>query len=118
MFGLAICYKNGEGTEKDLEKAFHYYQKAAEIDHIEAMASLAYSYYSGEETEMNIEKAFYWNQKVMESDKIGSKNEIDLCIECKQLYIGYHWCQQCNSRRFQQDFLKWTSKNEFIDKFV
>src|ERR1043165_924760 len=50
--------------------------------------------------------------------KIGSKNESDLCIECKQPYINYHWCQQCNTRRFQQDFSKWTSKNEFINKFI
>jgi serine/threonine protein kinase len=33
-------------------------------------------------------------------------------------YTDYQWCQQCNSKLFQQEFLKWTSKNEFIDKFI
>ncbi|RGB41655.1 hypothetical protein C1646_685035, partial [Rhizophagus diaphanus] len=113
MFDLA-----GEGTEKDLEKAFHWYQKSAEKDYIRAMFSLAHSYYSGKVTEKSLEKSFYWHQKAMESDQMGSKNEIELCNECKQPYTDYHWCQQCNTRRFQQDFSKWTSKNEFIDKFI
>ncbi|PKK62688.1 hypothetical protein RhiirC2_789989, partial [Rhizophagus irregularis] len=30
MFNLANKYREGEGTEKNLEKAFYWYQKAAE----------------------------------------------------------------------------------------
>jgi hypothetical protein len=41
-----------------------------------------------------------------------------LCNKCNQQYTDYNWCQQCNSKQFQQDFLKWTSKNKFIDKFI
>jgi len=29
MNNLAICYKNREGTEKNLEKTFNWYQKVA-----------------------------------------------------------------------------------------
>src|SRR6185437_6013827 len=32
--------------------------------------------------------------------------------------FAHHWCQQCNIKRFQQDFSKWTSKNKFIDGFI
>ena len=40
-----------------------------------------------------------------------------LCPECnKPTYLG--WCQQCNAKRFQQDFHKWSSGNKFIDKFI
>ena len=28
------------------------------------------------------------------------------------------WCQNCSSKRFQQEFSKWTSGNEHIDKFI
>src|ERR1051325_7268531 len=46
-----------------------------------------------------------------------------LCKECNQpntdYSIGYFsWCQYCNSKRFQNDFNKWTSGNEEIDEFI
>ena len=74
-------------------------------------------YNNGEGTNKNLEKAFYWYQRA-ENDKVNPKNEVESCNECKQPYTGYQWCQQCNTRRFQQDFSKWTSKNEFIDTFI
>jgi hypothetical protein len=83
MHNLALCYVNGEGTEKNLEKAFYWYQKAAESN----------------------------------SD-IYFKNNFKLCDKCNQQYTNYNWCQQCNSKQFQQDFSKWTSKNKFIDKLI
>ncbi|GES81542.1 kinase-like domain-containing protein [Rhizophagus clarus] len=41
-----------------------------------------------------------------------------LCFDCNRSNTSDGWCQYCNSRRFQQDFNKWTSGNEFIDKFI
>jgi hypothetical protein len=120
MHNLAICYYNGKGTERDLEKAFYWSQKAAEGGSVEAMHSLAIRYSNGEGMERDLEKAFYWFQKVVESNnsKISFKNTFELCSGCKQPYTDYQWCQQCNSKQFQQDFLKWTSGNLFIDRFI
>ena len=39
----------------------------------------------------------------------------DLCPGCNE---PIEWCQQCNGKRFQQDFHKWSSGNKFIDKFI
>src|ERR1043165_1865051 len=41
-----------------------------------------------------------------------------LCHECSQLNTGDDWCQSCNSKRFQNDFNKWTSGNKEIDEFI
>ena len=87
-------------------------------DYTIAMHILANHYYNGEGTEKNLEKAFYWHQKAVESNKTNSKNEAEYCNECLQPDTGYQWCQQCNTKQFQQDFSKWTSKNKFIDKFI
>src|ERR1051325_4002223 len=50
--------------------------------------------------------------------KMSENNE--LCPDCNQPNTGLDldWCQNCNSKRFQQDFNKWTSGNELIDKFI
>ena|SRR5581483_6876979 len=43
---------------------------------------------------------------------------LNSCPDCNQSYKHYNWCQNCNSKRFQQDFDKWTSGNELIDNFI
>ncbi|GBB97619.1 hypothetical protein RclHR1_30140001 [Rhizophagus clarus] len=118
MYKLAICYKNGKGTEKSLEKAFYWYQKAVDNGQKEAIYELADCYLNGKGIEKNLEKALYWFQKAEKNDKISSKFKDEICKECKQPYVNYQWCQQCNSKRFKQDFSNWTSKNEYIDKFI
>src|SRR5256885_15726714 len=42
-----------------------------------------------------------------------------ICPDCNEPNTGYtNWCKQCNAKRFQQDFHKWSSGNKFIDKFI
>src|SRR5688572_12458480 len=41
-----------------------------------------------------------------------------LCSDCNKPQASYRWCQNCNSKRFQQDFDKWTSGNKYIDKLI
>ncbi|UZO14384.1 uncharacterized protein OCT59_005843 [Rhizophagus irregularis] len=45
-------------------------------------------------------------------------DEIILCSDCNQPETGVKWCRSCNSKRFRQDFSKWTSGNNFVDKFI
>ncbi|RHZ82117.1 hypothetical protein Glove_114g87 [Diversispora epigaea] len=41
-----------------------------------------------------------------------------ICPECNQDYTSWNWCKSCNSKHFQNDFNKWTSGNNEIDKFI
>src|SRR5438874_11172263 len=57
LFPYTTLFRSGEGTEKSLEKAFYWYQKAAENCDEFAMHRLAECYYNGKGTEKNSEKA-------------------------------------------------------------
>ena len=46
-------------------------------------------------------------------------SEYGLCPECNKPFIDYRkWCNQCNAKRFQQEFPNWTSGNIYIDNFI
>ncbi|RHZ86540.1 hypothetical protein Glove_50g66 [Diversispora epigaea] len=40
------------------------------------------------------------------------------CKECQQANTGLKWCNSCNSKRFQEEFHKWTSGDKEIDEFI
>ncbi|RHZ84242.1 hypothetical protein Glove_84g16 [Diversispora epigaea] len=43
----------------------------------------------------------------------------EMCPECNQKLDKYSpWCKPCNSKHFQNDFNKWTSGNDKIDRFI
>ena len=48
----------------------------------------------------------------------------ELCPDCNQPNTYYvenineSWCRNCNSKRFQRNFKKWTSGNKLIDNFI
>ena len=44
--------------------------------------------------------------------------EFGLCSDCNWPKSDNYLCQNCNSKRFQQEFNQWTSGNEHIDKFI
>ncbi|PKK79144.1 HCP-like protein [Rhizophagus irregularis] len=99
MYYLARCYKNGKGTEKNLEKSFYWYQIAAENGVKKAMNNLAICCYNGEGTEKNLEKAFYWYQKAAEKDYVNAMINLARCYYNgegteKDLEKAFHWFQK------------------------
>ena len=53
--------------------------------------------------------------EISEDSELSSSS--NACPDCNEPN-NYYWCQQCNAKRFQRDFHKWTSGNKFIDKFI
>ncbi|EXX72885.1 Ste20p [Rhizophagus irregularis DAOM 197198w] len=81
------------------------------------MLDLINIYKNNEGIEKNLEKAFYLRKKIVEINN--DNHKFIPCNECKELINTDHeWCQQCNSKYFQQNFSKWTSNNKYIDRFI
>jgi len=56
-------YKNGEGVEKNFEKAVQCYKKAVALGHSDAMNNLGVMYENGEGVERNVYKAYQLYKK-------------------------------------------------------
>lgn len=41
-----------------------------------------------------------------------------ICPECNQEFASFKWCRPCYSTHLENDFDKWTSGDERIDKFI
>src|SRR5688572_523494 len=83
------------GRKKNLEKAFYWFQKAAESDFEMAQYNLASLYKNGEGTEKNLEKAFYWYQKAAENGDIDAQSNLAfLYYEEKNLEKAIYWYQK------------------------
>lgn len=62
---LGLCYKAGFGTEIDLDKAFKYMKKGAELGFEMAYSWLGYMYFQGEGTEINDPEAIKYLSKAV-----------------------------------------------------
>ena len=62
----------------------------------------------------------YYCESCYEKETGVEKNRIEYgkCIECLQVLTGYSNCLSCTRKHFQQDFDKWTSGNEGINKLI
>src|SRR5580700_11488982 len=67
-YKLASCYHHGIGSEKNIDRAFEYYLKAAEQGHRESQFYVGYFYECGLGIEQNFKKAAEWYQKAVESN--------------------------------------------------
>ncbi len=56
-------YARGEGLVKDKNKAFFWYFKSAENNHIDSQVNLANIYIKGDGVEKNYKKASFWYKK-------------------------------------------------------
>src|SRR6266540_6486251 len=57
-------------------------------------------------------------ENISRHEKQVLNQEFGLCYNCNQPKTDHYWCRHCNTKIFQQEFSKWTSGNEHIDKFI
>ncbi|GES86453.1 kinase-like domain-containing protein [Rhizophagus clarus] len=51
-------------------------------------------------------------------EKLLSHQVFGICIKCNKPNSHYYWCKDCYSKKFQQNFGNWTSKNVYVDNFI
>jgi TPR repeat protein len=76
-------YGTGTGTEKNPEKVFEYFQKAADQGYAKAQYALGWMYNTGTGTAQNPEKALEYFQKSADQGHIHSRIEIQKLSESK-----------------------------------
>jgi len=78
---LGYCYDNGDGVEKDPEKAVYWYTKAAEQGDAKAQFYLGVCYYNGEGVEKDLKKAAYWYTQAAEQGDEDAQFNLALCYD-------------------------------------
>ena len=54
----------------------------------------------------------------MDEELKNNYKKYGLCEKCKQPKTRHYWCQEFNTKLFQQNFQNWTSGNHDVDKFI
>ena len=74
MYNLGVMYEHGLGVEQSYERAFEYYEQAADLGLATAQYSLGVMYYKGDGVERDIAKAREWWTKAAAQ---GNENAIN-----------------------------------------
>ncbi len=83
QYRLGCCYENGWGTEITPQKAFEYYQQAADPNHplIPALYKLGCCHENGLGTRINLQKAFKYYQQAADHGYPPALYALGLCYE-------------------------------------
>lgn len=92
-------YYRGRGVEKNEEKAFEWYNRAARAGNIFGMVNVAYAYQHGEGVEQDYKRAFYWYKKSAEAQDARGMNYLADAyykgMGVKQSYIeAFQWYEK------------------------
>ena len=88
-------YERGEGVDKDLARAVHWYEKAAEQGQMRAQLNVARAFHTGKGVEQDFVRAMQWYTKAAEQG--------DACAQCN---IGILYKYGCNG--VEQDLARAT----------
>lgn len=110
MFNIGKMYEEGEELDYDAEKAFKWYNKAANAGHPEAQLALGYYYYFGEGVTESLQDAKYWWQKAADQGNEEAEGNLEYIRELERKAEAAEKAKQAaqeNARRLSN------SKNVF-----
>ena len=73
---VGYTYFNGKGVEKDLEKGFEWYLKAANAGNSSGMTDVGYAYQKGQGVEQHLKKGFEWYLKAANAGDLTGMNNV------------------------------------------
>ena len=96
QYNIGMCFATGEGVDKNLELAFHWFQKSADQGNAVAQNHVGYCYKKGEGVEMDLELAFHWFQKSADQGNAVAQKNLGFCYTTgegveKNLDLAFHW---------------------------
>jgi len=71
QYALALAYDLGLGVDKDLSKAFDWYQKSADQDYAKSQYNLGIFFALAKSVDKDIDKSKYWIRRANENGYSG-----------------------------------------------
>jgi len=81
-----LVYNNGDGVDKDINKAIYWFKKSVERGTSNAQYNLAIIYQYGDGIDKDNDKAIYWYKKSAEQGNQNAQNKLEkisLANSCK-----------------------------------
>lgn len=104
MLSLANCYKSGYDVKQDYEKAFYWYQKAADAGSPSGMAELGFAYHNGRGVEKDLSESMKWYKK---SAELGNS--------WAMLNIGWRYYDGEGVTQNYEEALSWIEKSASLN---
>ena len=82
-------YYNGEGTERNLEKAAFWFKKAAEKGHVTAMYDYAMMHFNGEVTGNSEDDPWYWIETAAEKGHTKAETYVNNVLQKDAVLVDY-----------------------------
>ena len=111
QFKLATMYEDGCGVKSNPEKAFYWFNIAAERGLAIAQYKVALYYESGTFVSQNYEKALYWFQKAANQGIVEAQYKVGFCYEngCgvrKNIPEAVRWYQKAAAQKHEEAIAK------------
>lgn len=100
QYSIGEMYEKGRGTEKDINQAFDWYQRASKQNYVKAQYKLGYMYYKGMGVEKNSDKAYQLLQKPAKKGNVRA-----------QFYLGKLYDKGQGVKKDSEKALLWYSRS-------